>query len=168
MVGKPMMLFTYACTISDVFPCSDSRMAFALSNPSRFNGSPSMSARTFVTRSELCHCWQICHVYFRGKFVPEREQLFNGDTDTLIDGAVNEMSGRFVSCRPGFGRSDWLATPLGNPTHHRPKPHSCQVSRRTMTSKYSRKISINFNCICVKLICTEISEEVLNQKFITW
>ena len=26
-----------------------------------------------------------------------------------------------------------------------------------MTSKYSRKISINFNCICVKLICTENS-----------
>ena len=87
--------------------------------------------------------------------------------DTLIDGAVNEMFGRFVSCQPGFGRSDLLATPLENPTHHRPKPHSCQVSRRTMTSKYSRKISINFNCICVKLICTEISEEVLNQKFIT-
>ena len=75
--------------------------------------------------------------------------------DTLIDGAVNEMFGQFVSCQPG------------NPTHHRPKPHSCQVSRRTMTSEYSGKISINFNCICVKLICTEISEEVLNQKFIT-
>ena len=26
--------------------------------------------------------------------------------DTLIDGAVNEMFGRFVSCQPGFGRSD--------------------------------------------------------------
>ena len=81
--------------------------------------------------------------------------------DTLIDGAVNEMFGRFVSCQPGFDLIDWQH-PLGNPTHHRPKPHSCQVSRRTMTSKYSRKISINFNCICVKLICTEISEEVLN------
>ena len=26
--------------------------------------------------------------------------------DILIDGAVNEMFGWFVSCRPGFGRSD--------------------------------------------------------------
>ena len=26
--------------------------------------------------------------------------------DTLIDSAVNEMFGRFVSCQPGLGRSD--------------------------------------------------------------
>ena len=26
--------------------------------------------------------------------------------DILINGAVNEMFGRFVNCRPGFGRSD--------------------------------------------------------------
>ena len=47
------MLFRYACTISDVFPYSDLRMAFALSYPSELNGSPSMSARTFVTRSSF-------------------------------------------------------------------------------------------------------------------
>ena len=54
--------------------------------------------------------------------------------DTLIDSTVNEMFGRFVSCRPGLGRSYWLAASLGNPTHHRSKTQSCLVSRRTMTS----------------------------------
>ena len=54
--------------------------------------------------------------------------------DTLIDSTVNEMFGQFVSCRPGLGRSYWLAASLGNPTHHRSKPQSCLVSRRTMTS----------------------------------
>ena len=54
--------------------------------------------------------------------------------DTLIDSTVNEMFGRFVSCRPGFRRSYWLAASLGNPTQHRSKPQSCLVSRRTMTS----------------------------------